>query len=154
MHPPVTAPRIVTPPPGPNSRAMADRLRAAECPEVTYLSDDFPVFWSEAHGCWIDDVDGNTYLDFTAAFAVASIGHTHPDVVKAVQEQASRLIHGMGDVHPTPLKVELAEHLATVTPGDLGMPIFATSGAEAVEAVRKSCAIATGKAGLLAFTGG
>src|SRR5688572_6785846 len=112
-------PTIVTPPPGPNSLALARRLSQAECPEVTYLAGDFPVFWSRAYGLMIEDVDGNTYLDFTAAFAVASIGHTHPRVVQAVQTQAASLMHGMGDVHPTALKVELAEQLATVTPGGL-----------------------------------
>ena len=101
----------------------------------------------------VGDVDGNSYLDCTAAFAVASIGHCHPQVVEAVQKQSATLMHGMGDVHPTRLKVALAEQLEAVTPGSLGQALFATSGAEAVEAARKSCAVATGKAGLIAFTG-
>jgi 4-aminobutyrate aminotransferase len=146
-------PHLEVVPPGPKSRALGERLKAAECAEVTYIADDFPIFWARAQGNMVEDVDGNTYLDFTAAFAVASVGHAHPRVVERVQAQAATLLHGMGDVHPTGLKVELAEKLAAITPGALGRPIFATSGAEAVEAARKSCVMATGKANLLAFTG-
>lgn len=148
------SPRLLTAIPGPESKQLAQRLRNAECPEVTWIADDFPVFWEKAEGSMVEDVDGNRYLDLTAAFAVASVGHTHPDVVAAITAQSSRLLHGMGDVHPTRLKVELAEALADLTDQTLGLPIFCTSGAEAVETCRKSVAIATGKSHLLAFTGG
>lgn len=146
-------PSVTLPIPGPKSQALARRLAEAECPEVTWLSEDFPVFWDRAEGCMVADADGNRYLDFTAAFAVASVGHTHPEVVDAITAQAQKLLHGMGDVHPTELKVALAERLSQLTGGTLGQPIFCTSGSEAVEAVRKTVTIATGKPRLLAFTG-
>ncbi len=145
--------RVRVPPPGPHSRALARRLAATECGEVTFLSDEFPVFWRRARGTYVEDVDGNVYLDMTGAFAVAGVGHGHPRVVEAIERQASRLIHGMGDVHPSESKVLLAERLTAVAPGDLGWPIFSTSGAEAVESVRKTCMVASGRPGLVAFEG-
>jgi 4-aminobutyrate aminotransferase len=146
-------PCVRVPPPGPESRRLAAELARVESPNVTYLADDFPVFWSEARGANVRDVDGNVYVDLTAAFAVAGPGHAHPRIVAAVQAQAARLMHGMGDVHPPAVKVELLRALAEVAPGGLDRAILASSGAEAVEAALKTAAIATGKPRVLAFTG-
>lgn len=146
-------PSVATPPPGAESLRMAAELARYESPNVTYLADDFPVFWSEARGANVRDVDGNVYLDLTAAFAVAGPGHAHPRIVAAVQAQAARLMHGMGDVHPPAIKVEVLRALAEVAPGGLNRAILASSGAEAVEAALKTAAIATGKPRVLAFHG-
>ena len=97
--------------PGPRSRALAAALAASETRGVTYLADDFPIFWEEASGALVTDVDGNRYLDFTAAFGVSTTGHANPAVVRAISEQAARLPHGMGDVHPASIKVRLLEKL-------------------------------------------
>ena len=140
-------------PPGPRSRALAGELARWESPNVTYLADDFPVFWAEARGANVRDVDGNVYVDLTAAFAVAGPGHAHPRIVAAVQAQAARLMHGMGDVHPPTVKVDVLRALAEVAPGGLNRAILASSGAEAVEAALKTAAIATGKPRVLAFHG-
>jgi 4-aminobutyrate aminotransferase-like enzyme len=142
--------------PGPRSQALSAALRQVESPHVTFVAPDgrFPVFWDEAHDCTVIDVDGNVYLDLTAAFGVMSVGHSNPRVVAAIREQAGRLIHGMGDVHPTRLKVALAEALCERAPGDLGAVFFGTSGGDAVEAALKSARRATGKPGVIAFTGG
>jgi 4-aminobutyrate aminotransferase / (S)-3-amino-2-methylpropionate transaminase / 5-aminovalerate transaminase len=147
-------PRIVSPPPGPRSRGLGVELSAYESPNVTYLASDFPVFWDEAAGSNVRDVDGNVYVDLTAAFAVAGAGHAHPRIVAAICEQAGRLVHGMGDVHPPAVKVELLRALAEVAPGGLRRSILANSGAEAVEAALKTVALATGKPRVLAFHGG
>ena len=147
-------PAIRTPPPGPASRALAARLARCESPNVTYLADDFPVFWTEAAGANVRDADGNVYVDLTAAFAVAGVGHANPRVVEAVRAQAGRLMHGMGDVHPPDVKVALLERLAAVAPPGLTRAVLANSGAEAVEAALKTAAIATGKPRVLAFHGG
>lgn len=147
-------PRVPVPPPGPASRRLAAELARWESPNVTYLADDFPVFWAEARGANVRDVDGNVYVDLTAAFAVAGPGHAHPRIVAAVRRQAGELMHGMGDVHPPAVKVELLRALAQVAPGGLNRSILANSGAEAVEAALKTAAIATGKPRVLAFTGG
>jgi len=147
-------PHVTVPPPGPGSRRLAAELARVESPNVTYLADDFPVFWDEAKGANVRDVDGNVYVDLTAAFAVAGPGHAHPRIVAAVQAQAARLMHGMGDVHPPAVKVDVLRALAAVAPGGLRRAVLASSGAEAVEAALKTAAIATGKPRVLAFHGG
>lgn len=147
-------PALCTPPPGPESRRLAAELARYESPNVTYLSDDFPVFWDRARGANVCDVDGNVFVDLTAAFAVAGAGHAHPRVVAAIQAQAERLVHGMGDVHPPAIKVELLRALAEVAPGGLRRSVLANSGGEAIEAALKTAAIATGKPRVLAFHGG
>lgn len=140
-------------PPGPESRRLAAELARVESPNVTYLGDDFPVFWAQAKGANVRDVDGNVYVDLTAAFAVAGPGHAHPRIVAAVQQQAAVLMHGMGDVHPPAVKVDVLRALAEVAPGGLDRAFLASSGAEAVEAALKTAAIATGKPRVLAFHG-
>jgi 4-aminobutyrate aminotransferase len=145
---------VPIPPPGPRSRALAAELARWESPNVTYLSDDFPVFWEAARGANVRDADGNVYVDLTAAFAVAGIGHGHPRVVDAIQHQSATLLHGMGDVHPPAVKVELLRALAEVAPGGLTKSVLASSGAEAVEAALKTAMMATGKPRVLAFHGG
>jgi len=93
-------PDLLTPVPGPRSRALAERLAAVESQNVTCLEPTAPIFWERAAGSNVWDVDGNRFVDLTAAFAVANTGHGHPRVVAAVKDQAERLLHGMGDVHP------------------------------------------------------
>lgn len=139
--------------PGPRSRELARRLAAVECRAVTYLAEDFPVFWESGAGAAVTDVDGNVYLDLTAAFGVAALGHGDAGVAAAVARQAARLAHGMGDVHPTALKVELAERLAEVAPGGLSRAIFGLSGSDAVEGAAKTAIVATGRAKIVAFEG-
>lgn len=142
--------------PGPQSLALAQQLRQSENPNITFLDPlrRFPVFWERAEGCLVTDADENTYLDLTAAFGVAAVGHSNPNVVAAIQHQAGKLIHGMGDVHPSGVKVRLAEKIAEHTPGDLGFVIFGLNGGDAVEAALKSARLVTGKPGVLAFRSG
>ena len=142
--------------PGAKSLALAEELRRAENPNITFLDPQkrFPVFWESATGSLVTDADGNTFLDLTAAFGVAGIGHTNPAVVEAIQTQAATLIHGMGDVHPSGVKVRLAEKIAAHTPGDLGYVVFGLNGGDAVEAALKSARLASGKPGVLAFRSG
>ncbi|HEV3089605.1 MAG TPA: aspartate aminotransferase family protein [Candidatus Elarobacter sp.] len=144
---------IVTAIPGPRSRELAAQLARYEAPGVTYLGSDYPVFWESASGALVTDVDGNRYLDLTSAFGVAASGHTNPYVAGAIADQAQRLIHGMGDVHPTEVRVRLLERLADLAPGDLCKSYLATSGAEAVEFALKTALLATGKPRFLAFLG-
>ena len=147
-------PHLVTPVPGPRSQELARRLRRAESPNVTYLAPDFPVFWEEARGCLVTDVDGNRFLDVTAAFGVASVGHSHPRVVAAVRMQAEKLLHGMGDVHPSEVKVRLCERIAQLVPLPDAQVILGQNGGDAVEAALKTAMLATGRPGVLAFEGG
>lgn len=144
--------------PGPESRALARRLAEVESQNVTAL-DPVPIFWERANGANLWDVDGNRFVDLTAAFGVANVGHAHPEVVRALSTQAASLLHGMGDVHPPRVKVELLERLATLYPrGDSDVPIrvrsvLSTSGSDAVETAIKTALLATGRAGILAFEG-
>ncbi len=146
-------PQVHTAIPGPRSRAMAAELRHWESPNVTYVSPEFPIFWESAAGCLVTDVDGNVFLDLSAGFGAAAVGHAHPRVTAAIGAQAGRLLHGMGDVHPPAVKVELLRALARVCPGDLNQAILAGSGAESIEAALKTTVLATGRAGVIAFEG-
>ena len=146
-------PHLVTAVPGPASRAWLARLQACESPNVTAIADDFPVVWQRALGGAVQDADGNVFVDATAAFGVALIGHGHPRVVASVRAQAGQLLHAMGDVHPAQAKIALLEALQAAAPGDLGHAVLCTGGSEAVEVALKTALIATGKPGVIAFTG-
>lgn len=147
-------PDIRVPPPGPASQALARRLREVESRNVTQVTDAWPVFWDEARGANVRDADGNVYLDLTGAFGVALLGHAHPAVVEAVRAQSERLVHGMGDVHPPSIKVELLERLAALAPWDDTLIILSSTGSEAVETALKTALMATRRPGILAFEGG
>ena len=147
-------PDIRVDPPGPRSRALAERLRLVESRNVTWLGPRFPVFWDSARGSAVTDVDSNTYLDFTSAFGVTALGHQDARVSVAVQSQAERLTHGMGDIHPPALKVELLERLASLAPWPDTRIVLASAGSEAVEIALKTAELATGRPGVLAFQGG
>src|SRR5262245_2014348 len=97
--------------PGPKSRTLAARLRQVESRNVTFVSDEFPVFWESARGAQVTDVDGNRYLDLTSAFGVSALGHNPSSVQKALVRQSKKMWHGMGDVHPNSVKIELLEAL-------------------------------------------
>jgi len=147
-------PAVVTAVPGPRSLALAARLARVESRNVTCLEPIAPIFWERAAGANVWDVDGNRYVDLTGAFGVANVGHAHPRVTAAVGEQARRLLHGMGDVHPSAPKVELLEALARHYPG--GVPVrsvLGSSGSDAVEIALKTVCLATGSAGVVAFEG-
>ncbi len=147
-------PHLLTSIPGPRSRELAQRLRRAESPNITYIAPDFPIFWDRAEGCLVWDVDGNRFLDVTSAFGVASVGHSHPKVVAAIKAQSNKLLHGMGDVHPSEVKVRLCERIAELVPLPDAQVILGQNGGDAVEAALKTAMLATGRPGLLAFEGG
>ena len=124
-------PDIVTPIPGPRSQRLAARLSAVESRNITCLTPVPPIFWAEAHGANVRDVDGNTFIDLTAGFGVATAGHANSAVVDAIEAQATLLPHAMGDVYPADVKVLLLERLTEITPDPLRVSILANSGAEA-----------------------
>lgn len=137
-----------------------DLLRAHESRNVTFMAADgsWPIVWARAKGVTVWDIEGRQFLDLTAAFGVAAAGHANPRVVRAGQRQMATLLHAMGDVHPHPLKAELAQQLSALTFGrwsrrGAGKTIFCNSGFEAVEAALKTALLATGKPGVIAFEG-
>lgn len=147
-----------------STRTILKSLRDFESRNVTFIARDgsWPIVWERAKGVFVWDADGKKYLDLTAAFGVAAAGHADPNVVKAGQKQMERLLHAMGDVHPHARKAELARELSRITferwtarsrAKSTGKTIFCNSGFEAVEAALKTAILATGKHGVIAFTG-
>src|ERR1700745_978841 len=101
-------PEIKTPLPGPKAAELIARDSRAMSPSFTR---SYPFVMDHGHGCWVTDVDGNRFLDFTAGIAVVTTGHAHPKVVNAIKEQAERFIHMSGtDFYYSP-EIELAERL-------------------------------------------
>lgn len=151
-------PEIVTAIPGPRSQEYSKKLARYEARDVTWLAEDFPVFWERAEGVNVWDADGNRYLDLTSAFAVTSLGHSSPPLKEALARQSGKLLHAMGDVHPAGVKADLCEKLSQVTferwKAGTGKTILSNSGSEAVEAALKTSLMHSGKAGVISFTGG
>src|SRR6202049_4865957 len=128
-------PQLVTPLPGPMARAIVDRDQRVLSPSYTR---DYPLVAKFGRGATVEDVDGNTFLDFAAGIAVVATGHCHPEVVAAIQKQAAELIHMSGTDFYYPSMVELAEKLAAIAPGTEAKRVyFGNSGAEAIEAAIK-----------------
>ena len=155
-------PALSTPIPGPASVALVDRLARHESPGITARrarageargTTADPIVWEAARGANVWDADGNRYVDLTAGFGVALIGHAHPRVTETVAAQAQRLVHGMGDVFPNTPRILLMERLAHRAPGSLSQCVLASGGADAVEAALKTGALASGRPGVLAFWG-
>jgi putrescine aminotransferase len=107
----------------------------------------------EAHGCVITDLDGNEYIDCLGGYGVFSLGHRHPDVVRAVKNQLDRMPLSSKTFLNRPL-ADLAEKLASIAPGDLQYTFMCNSGTEAVEGALKVARMATGKTDVIATTGG
>ncbi len=151
-------PELITSIPGPKSLALAENLRKYESHNVTYVADDWPVFWERAEGTNVWDTDGNRFIDLTSAFGVAGLGHTHAPLRDAMCEQAQKLIHVMGDVHPTELKIEVCQLLSELTFErwglGIGKSVLSNSGSEAVESALKTAYISTQKAGVICFSNG
>ena len=144
-------PKIVGPLPGPNARKIVARDEALLSPSYTRC---YPLAVKRGFGCRIEDVDGNEFLDFTAGIAVNSTGHCHPEVVRAIQEQAAQLIHMSGTDFYYDLMPRLAERLSAVAP----MPgphrfYYGNSGAEAVECALKLARYHTGRQHVISFFG-
>jgi 4-aminobutyrate aminotransferase-like enzyme len=136
-------------------------LRDYESRNIVHIESDgsWPMVWEHARDVHVWDADGKKYLDLTAAFGVAAAGHANLRVVKAGKRQLARLPHAMGDVHPHPRKAELARALSRLTferwsgGKKKGKVIFSNSGFEAVESALKTAMLATGKHGVVAFSG-
>lgn len=139
--------------PGSGSKKLLAKLRRFECANITYADRDFPIFIRSARGTRVSDVDGNRYLDLTAFFAVAGLGHGAPAVRRAAESAFARGWHAMGDVHPHELKVRAAEAVASVLPAPLQQTFFSANGSDAVETALKTAFLYTGRPGVIAFEG-
>jgi 4-aminobutyrate aminotransferase len=129
------APALVTELPGPKAAAWIARDDQVMSPSYTR---DYPLVAARGSWCFIEDVDGNRFLDFTAGIAVTATGHCYASVVEAIGEQAGQLIHMSGTDFYYPAEIELAERLAKIGPGDAPKRVFFTnSGTETIEAALK-----------------
>ena len=138
--------------PGPLSREIVARKeRAIANPMSLYL----PIVAAEGRGSTLTDVDGNTYIDFTGGVGCLNVGHSHPKVVDAVQEQAARFLHTDFTMIPYELCITLAERLLAVAPfSGSAKAAFFNAGTEAVENSVKFARAYTGRPAVIAFEGG
>ena len=143
-------PDIKVPPPGPRARAILERDAQIVSPSYPRSA---PFVMAKGNGSVVEDVDGNVYLDCCAGIAVAATGHSHPDVVGAITEQAQRFLHISTDYyHET--QVALGEAIAHVVPFEGAAKIFfSNSGTEAVEAAIKLARYHTKRFNIIAFLG-
>ena len=144
-------PIINGPLPGPRARAVIERDERVVSPSYTRC---YPLVAERGEGALVEDVDGNRFLDFNAGIAVVAPGQCHPRVVKAVQEQAARLMHMSGTDFYYEEMVALAEKLAEIAPGDMARRVsFGNSGAEAIEGSIKLARWSTKRDKIIAFYG-
>ena len=144
-------PRLITPLPGPKAQQIVERDHRVVSPSYTR---DYPLVARAGRGAMVEDVDGNTFLDFAAGIAVVATGHCHPQVVAAIQKQAAELIHMSGTDFYYEGMATLAEKLASIAPGKGPKRVyFGNSGTEAVEAAMKLARYHTRRPNLIAFHG-
>ncbi|MGH9687796.1 MAG: acetyl ornithine aminotransferase family protein [Candidatus Acidiferrales bacterium] len=144
-------PHLVTALPGPKAIEIVERDSRVISPSYTR---DYPLVAKRGRGAIVEDVDGNMFLDFAAGIAVVATGHCHPQVVSAIQRQASELIHMSGTDFYYPGMVELAEKLAAIAPGKSAKRVyFGNSGTEAIEAAMKLARYHTRRDKFIAFHG-
>jgi len=136
--------------PGPKTKALIERDGAVISPSYPR---GYPFAMDHGKGTEVWDVDGNRFLDFMAGIAVVSTGHSHPEVVKAIQEQAEKFIHISSDFYHESW-VKLGEKLGSIAPFKEQATSFMTnSGTEAVETAIKLARYHTGRSNFIGFTG-
>ena len=144
--------RLQTEVPGPKSRAILERKARVVAEPLSIL---LPVVIAEGHGSTLTDVDGNTFLDLTGGVGCLNVGHAHPHVVEAVQEQAARFLHTDFTIVPYEVYVTLAERLLAVSPfTGPAKAAFFNAGTEAVENAVKFARAYTKRPAVIAFEGG
>ncbi len=147
----IKAPHIKTELPGPKAKAIVERDNAAVSPSYTR---DYPLVMARGEGAVVEDVDGNTFIDLAAGIAVTGTGHAHPDVVKAITDQAQKFLHMSGTDFYYELQIELAEEIGRISP--IEGPVkafFGNSGTEAVEACVKLARYHTKRHNIIACLG-
>jgi 4-aminobutyrate aminotransferase/(S)-3-amino-2-methylpropionate transaminase len=137
--------------PGPRSREILERKeRVVAKPLSVFL----PVVVEEAHGATLTDVDGNTFIDFTGGVGCLNVGHSHPQVVAAAQEQLARFSHTDFTIVPYEVYVTLAERLCALAPVQPAKAAFFNAGAEAIENAVKFARSYTKRPAVIGFEGG
>jgi 4-aminobutyrate aminotransferase len=144
-------PQIKIKPPGPKAKQIIELDEQFASPAYGKV---YPLVVKQGRGMAIEDVDGNLFLDFMAGIAVTSTGHSHPQVVRAIEEQAAKFLHICGsDFYYEPM-ARLGEVLCRLAPGSSPKKVFLTnSGTEAIEAALKLARYATRRSDVVAFLG-
>ena len=147
----MNAPDIKTALPGPKAKAIVGRDQASVSPSYTR---DYPLVMARGEGAVVEDVDGNVFIDLAAGIAVTSTGHAHPDVVKAITDQAQKYLHMSGTDFYYELQVQVAEAIGRISPIEGAVKcFFGNSGTEAVEACIKLARYHTKRHNIIAFLG-
>lgn len=142
-------PNIVTPIPGPKSQELINQ-RNEYVPAGVYLVQ--PVTIAKSHGAVLEDVDGNTLIDFTSGIGVTSLGHCTNEIVDTISDQAGKLIHSCIHVANYKPYIDLAKKLCDITPGThKKRALMLNSGSEAVENAVKIVRQATGRPNIISF---
>jgi 4-aminobutyrate aminotransferase len=147
----VQVPFLKTSLPGPRAKALIERDALVVSPSYTRC---YPFVMARGEGAVVEDVDGNVFLDCAAGIAVNSTGHSHPEVVRAITEQAQRFLHMSGTDFYYEGQVRLAEEMNAIAPwGGQKRSFFSNSGTEAVEAAIKLARYHTKRYGIIGFLG-
>lgn len=147
----MSQPEIKTKLPGPKASEIISKDRKFMSSSYNRL---YPAMIEKGQGCWVWDIDGNKFLDYTAGIGVCSTGHCHPDIVAVINEQVARLIHISGALFYYPVQVRLAEKLVEIIPGGMNYKVFfSNSGTEAVEGALKLARYYTRRNYTIAFFG-
>src|SRR3954454_790517 len=109
-----------------------------------------PITVDHGEGIYIWDLDGQRYMDFTSGIAVTNTGHSHPEVVRAIQEQAAKIIHAQQNILAHEPMMKAALELTSTLPAKLNQVFWTNSGAEAIEGALKLAKIATGRPAVIA----
>ena len=141
--------RLTSKIPGPNSQALSER-RAQAVPRG--LSHGTPIYVAKAEDAWLEDVDGNRYIDFAGGIGCANAGHRQGAVVEAIRGQLDKFLHMCVQVTPYEGYIRLAERMNELTPGKFPKKtLFLNSGAEAVENAVKIARAYTRRPAIIAF---
>ena len=147
------APRIRSVPPGPNSQKILKSQEQLESEAVVYPR-HFPIAIREARGSTIEDVDGNRFIDWVGGVCVLNLGHRHPRLAKALEEQAARVWHTLE--LPTETRLRFLETLRPTLPGGLknrAKVLFTVTGGDAVETAVNVAEYTKRRRGVIAFSG-
>src|SRR3984957_8802876 len=135
--------------PGPKSKALAER-RAQAVPRG--LSHGTPIYVAKAEDAWLEDVDGNRYIDFAGGIGCANAGHRRQPVLEAIQKKVDKFLHMCGEEQPFENYVTPAERMKKLTPGKFAKKtFFVNTGAEAVENAVKIARAYPKRPGIIAF---
>ncbi|ACY18639.1 aspartate aminotransferase family protein [Haliangium ochraceum] len=149
------SPRLRTPLPGPRSRELLERQDRFESSARTYPR-RLPLALARAHGSYIEDFDGNVFIDFLSGAGVLALGHGHPELVAAVEAQLGGVLHTLD--FPTDTRDQFAHALLGMLPDPMRermkIHFCGPTGADATDAAIKLCKTATGRSHIVSFQGG